>query len=300
VILLAESLARLSWSLLLPPVIQSSPPPVVASPDTPATASDKTGEYATIAGWHLFGKTDAPKPVAPPPPAKVQETKLNLRLVGVYASENTGVALAFIAEGNGPERTFRIGEVIGGSSRVDQINSDHVVLVRNGVQEILSLPKDPGKNRPAGAPPAPAAPIPPAFAPGEPSGVEEPPPVQAEPPPQENAPPDQLVDATEVAQRLRAEAVNQPDSLQKLAVASPYMEGGKFVGFRLRPGRDAQLFRKLGLAAGDVITQVNGTPLTDPSQGFQLLQGLLNAPQISVVIKRGQNELPYTFILNDD
>ncbi len=45
---------------------------------------------------------------------------------------------------------------------------------------------------------------------------------------------------------------------------------GKLRGFRAYPGRNRQIFSKLGLRAGDLVTAINGTPLDDPQRSQEV------------------------------
>ena len=58
------------------------------------------------------------------------------------------------------------------------------------------------------------------------------------------------------------------------------------MGFRVNPGRDRATFDALGLQAGDVVTDINGTVLDDPSQGLQVLQSLGESTQANVTVLR--------------
>ena len=80
--------------------------------------------------------------------------------------------------------------------------------------------------------------------------------------------------------------------LQDLALASPSGQNGRFLGFRLRPGRVRQLMKQLGLDSGDVITEVNGTRFDNPLQGLSVLQGLKDAGRIDVRVLRHGTEIP--------
>ncbi len=151
VILLAYSLARLSWSWLLPLPVPAPPLAEQTATDTPAQVTeDKKAKLATITNWHLFGKAEVakPAPVAPPKPQAAPETKLNLKLVGIFASENKNFALAIISESGGPECPVRVGEPIRDKNckplpngpRLEQIFPDKVILSRGGNLETLSLP----------------------------------------------------------------------------------------------------------------------------------------------------------------
>lgn len=108
----------------------------------------------------------------------------------------------------------------------------------------------------------------------------------------------QVIDATAVAQQLRDEAAARPQVLENIAFASPYVQNGQFIGFRLRPGRDRELMRRLNLNSGDVITEVNGTRINNPMQGFAILREVLSADRINVRVLRDGTEIPLLFSLN--
>ncbi|HWN39332.1 MAG TPA: hypothetical protein VNP02_12595, partial [Gammaproteobacteria bacterium] len=67
---------------------------------------------------------------------------------------------------------------------------------------------------------------------------------------------------------------------------APHVQEGQVVGFRVNPGRDRATFDALGLQAGDVVTDINGTLLDDPSQGLQVLQSLGESTQANVTVLR--------------
>jgi general secretion pathway protein C len=108
----------------------------------------------------------------------------------------------------------------------------------------------------------------------------------------------QVIDASTIAGRLRSEVTTRPQALEDIAFASPYVQNGQFTGFRLRPGRDRQLFGQLGLNGGDVITEINGVRLNNPAQGLTMLQELMNASRVDVRVLRNGAEIPLTFSLD--
>jgi general secretion pathway protein C len=67
---------------------------------------------------------------------------------------------------------------------------------------------------------------------------------------------------------------------------APHVQEGRVVGFRVNPGRDSATFEALGLRAGDVVTDINGTVLDDPSQGLQVFQSLGETTQANVTVLR--------------
>ena len=62
---------------------------------------------------------------------------------------------------------------------------------------------------------------------------------------------------------------------------------GEQVGYRVYPGRDRRQFAALGLQPGDIIKDIDGQSLTDPSQAMQIFQSLGTAEQVTVTIERG-------------
>ncbi|HRY14840.1 MAG: type II secretion system protein GspC [Candidatus Competibacteraceae bacterium] len=285
VIAIAHTLAGLTWSVLtgqsssLASVITS---PAMESGTSAGPAARQPADVATISAWHLFGKVEASRPVVATP-APMPVTPLNLRLVGVFFTERgQSRALALIADGNSLERGYRIGDSLPGGVRLERIERDQVVVSRNGREELIKLPKLDDPNRPVVTPEPPVLPVP----------LEE----EPDPPSTFNAP--QVIDASAIADRLRGEISGRPQALEDIAFASPYVQNGQFMGFRLRPGRDRRIFQQLGLNGGDVLTEINGTRLNSPAQGLALLQELMSASQIDVRVLRNGAEVSLTFTLD--
>ncbi|MFO1370999.1 MAG: type II secretion system protein N [Candidatus Competibacteraceae bacterium] len=144
VILLAHTLARFAWSILapgLPATLQRGGGANVRE-TTAMPASPQASEYVAITDWHLFGQADAAQAVESPAPVAGSVAPLNLRLTGIFFIEQgKSRALALIADGSGPEHGYRIGEMLPGGVRLEQIQRDHVVISHSGRQEALQLPK---------------------------------------------------------------------------------------------------------------------------------------------------------------
>lgn len=261
---LAYALAQLLFALFAPAPLDNGEK---LQPRTqPGSSSERQlWDVASISNWQLFGKLEPPHPVAAVAPT-VPTTPLSLRLVGVFAAApDSPWALALIAEGDKLERAYRIGAPLPGEARLQRIAPDHVVLLRHGREEILSLPRLNALQR---------SPLP------NPTPSTLPAPSTA---------------SSAIVERLRSELVTRPDALQDLVVAAPYAENGQFLGFRLRPGRQRETFEQLGLQGGDVLIEVNGTRLTNPAQGMELAQLLLNANPVTVRILRNGAEVTLTF-----
>ena len=67
---------------------------------------------------------------------------------------------------------------------------------------------------------------------------------------------------------------------------TPYFVNGQQQGYRVYPGRNREQFAALGLRPGDLIKDIDGQALSDPSQAMQIFQSLDSADQVSVTVER--------------
>lgn len=57
-----------------------------------------------------------------------------------------------------------------------------------------------------------------------------------------------------------------------------YLAGdGKMLGYQLYPGKDSADFHANGFLPGDIVTQVNGLPLTNKKYGIRILRNLVKS-----------------------
>lgn len=247
VVALGISLAQLTWRLVPAPALPPAPPAAVS-----AISVSAAPRLDTVAALHLFGT-----PQAAPQPAAAQinapETSLNLTLRGLFAAARKEAAFAIIAEGAGNERPHRIGSKLSGGAVVHDILPDRVVLERSGRYETLRLPKERLELSTAAAAPGSVG-LTPAM-----SG--------------------HLRD-------LREAIKNNPQELLNLAELQPVMQGGQLRGYRVRPRRHLDLFSAAGLTANDIVTAVNGIPVTDPAQFAALNAQLSSASALRLSVER--------------
>jgi general secretion pathway protein C len=64
-------------------------------------------------------------------------------------------------------------------------------------------------------------------------------------------------------------------------------------GFRVYPGANRQAFARMGLRPGDLVTAVNGTPLTDKDRASEIFNTLSSSSEARVSVTRNgrQQEL---------
>jgi general secretion pathway protein C len=77
------------------------------------------------------------------------------------------------------------------------------------------------------------------------------------------------------------------------AKASPNMVDGELKGFVMTRIRKDSIYEKAGLQNDDIVTEVNGVPLTDTAQSIRLLQSLRGESEIEIRIVRGGSPLKF-------
>ena len=76
----------------------------------------------------------------------------------------------------------------------------------------------------------------------------------------------------------------------------PYFVNGQQRGYRLYAGKDRKQFQQLGLRQGDIVTEINGTALTNPTEGARIFSELGDAQSVTVTIER--NGVPQSLTLD--
>lgn len=104
----------------------------------PAT---KTYSARHINQWHLFGQAQKQQSKTAPAPITAPETRLNLKLNGIIASDGENTAGAIIEKSVGKQEYFSIGDSISNGVTLKEVYKDRVILSRNNRLETLSLPK---------------------------------------------------------------------------------------------------------------------------------------------------------------
>jgi general secretion pathway protein C len=257
-------LVRLAWVLL------PAGDAVLDTAAVPLASGTEGSRVLSASKWHLFGSTSQPAgSVASAAPA----TTLSMILRGTVAERDPRAGIAVIADEHGVERAWRAGETLAAGVRLAEIHPDHVVLVHDGIEEVLRLPRD--QTDTAMAPARAAVPRATARGSAAPTGA------------RTYTPPEMAHGAAGDWQRTVRELRAQDASglAEKLQVL-PVFEDGKLRGVRLTAAGDASLITKLGLRPTDVVTAINGTPLDDLSRGQQVVQGLRNAASANVTVLR--------------
>jgi len=258
VMLLAYSLAQLSWRLLP----QAEQPPLLAvtalaSEMAPGRASSNS-RLQQLPGWHLFGEVT--QQLAPSRPADLPETNLKLTLRGLIASPDQHEARAIVADPSGKENFYKVGDKLPGNAELKEIHADRIVIQRGGRYETLKLPKEALDMATVTSRPV--------------SGT---------------AAQEWMTATSRQSYSLgeyRDTLLSDPQKVADLVRIQPATQKGRFVGYTLQPGRDATFLSRYGLLPGDVVTSVNGVELDSPARGFGLIKGLSSADSLDLVVDR--------------
>ena len=247
--LIAVESARIAMSLLGATPVKS-PQPVLTSTAPPVPRSRFDAQ--SVVSAHLFGV--APANSGAQDPANAPQSTANLVLAGTIATQDPKRGVAIISDG-GPSKVYSVGDAIGGAS-LHSVYLDHVILDRAGALETLLLPRllGPGMH----APPIVLRPG------GDPRTVA-------------------------AVDNIRRMVQQDPGLLDQVMRVVPSYDSaaGKLRGFRAYPGRNRQIFNKLGLRAGDLVTAINGTALDDPQHSQDVFNTIQSSDHATVTIERG-------------
>ena len=282
IIALGISLSKLMWLVLTPEKTMSTQIQQVNHINN--TIKQKANYGKLIANQHLFGqvkKVVTPAKATPKaaPVKVVKRIKLNLKLHGIVAYKSKD-GFALISSNNGRQKVYAKGDELEKGVTILEILPEKVVLNNNGKSEELLLPakKIKGKSK---------AVVKNNRSPSLNSGVGNLPPNTPSPrrnqQPSSNSPPD--------LENFRQQVMANPRRLMDIATSSPAIVDGDFIGFRIQPGRERKLFRQLGFRPNDIITEVNGIVLDDASKGAMVLGELAQATDVSVTVRRGNQEI---------
>jgi general secretion pathway protein C len=270
VCLIAFQLARLTWQVIAP---ASSPVPLRGSDSPQAKLPQPAVDIDAIVHAHLFG---APAAVATEVPREFSDapaTTLDLTLKGILFAENPADSRAIIAAAKGAHTPYGIGAALPGAAELAAMYSDRVILKRDGRFETLFLSKKPGEP----AAPADAGSEPPKYAIDQTGNAE----------------------VRRTLAKVRQAFIDRPEQAATLLRVEPARDGDRFLGFRLLSEQNAQLLTQVGLAPGDVVTQVNGVQIDNPVRGLEVLKDLSTAQDISLEVLRNNSPIALRFRVGD-
>ena len=265
VVIIGWQVGRIVWTLVPAPAAGD----LIVAPAATAASTPATGTRAdveAIVANHMFGEASAAAEVELAPVPEIDDnladTRLtNLVLKGTIASAIPEFSVAVIADGTAEQRVYAIGDSLGGGTSLHAVYADRVVLNENGALTNLRLPVE--------------------FA------AESAPAVRRNTRTTRQA----QVGTADDADSLRSVVTQNLTQLTDIIRPTPYLVDGQPAGYRVYPGRNKRQFAALGLRPGDLIKDINGQELTDPTQAMQIFETLGTTDQVTVTIERnGQDE----------
>ncbi len=223
-----------------------------------------------LSDWHnWWHRTQAPPTAARPPvipaPATVKNLRhedpkarlgtdasaskipLRLLLVRTLPGQNIHAGQALLGTDRDHPQTYLAGAILENGARLDEIYRDHVVLVKGTHHVSLYLT---------------------ATSTSESTGKADALTVVGGPTPAIESP------------HLSLEPVT--DFLRPV----PVYRNGVIAGFQVYPGSRASLFTKWGLQSGDVLTDLDGQPVSDADQLMDTLRSLLDGEALTATVQR--------------
>ncbi len=264
---IVQSVASLFWAVMPKPEVAE--PTTFAMPVKSASAASASSGSVKFESLNtlskVFGdpsKAVAKAPTATPPPSNVGEnapdTKLRLKLHGLFASSDAKMGSAIIADGS-KQVLYGVGEEIEGKRGVTlaEVHAQRVILNNKGRRESLWLfsEDDAIAAAPSRPQPSKTKPKAPPAAPGD-----------------------------SLNKKIRPDQV--PKNIGDVVRFSVHREGGQMVGYRIRPGRDRELFNQVGLKANDIVTEVNGIEVNDPKQIRSVYKSMKTATEAHLAVLR--------------
>ncbi|MBA6418991.1 type II secretion system protein GspC [Pseudomonas sp. 5Ae-yellow] len=261
-------LAHLTWMLVEPDSVLPAPAVLgyPTSSNEPGAGRPGFRELAVLSVLGRAPAADGPVVVNAP------DTKLSWTLKGVLSDPDPKRSAAILATQGQPEKLYRVGAELPGQVRLDQVLSDRVMLVRDGQLETLRLKRhDVGSSvRSAGRQ---------AALPTTNSNLT-------------------LAPDGGVARIDRSAWLNDPQRFMEVISATPVMVDGGMYGLEVSPSRNVREFEAAGLQSGDVITDVDGTPISDIEDYRDILKELSDASSVSISLERDGEPMNITITMD--
>jgi len=196
------------------------------------------------------------------------KTSLKLKLVGLMYSTDKNQARAIIENQEDGARSFATHERVADNAEIYSIEPDRVILTHAGRQEALMLNPE---QKPSGNP----------IDTGNQSLND----------------PNKNQVSTESQSESRQNSTNVPKNMDELMrdfAATPVMEKGELLGFRLKALQNPAIMNGWGIGPNDVITAVNGIPLNTPGRVMVLYDKLKKQREFEITLNNGGNSRTIT------
>lgn len=267
VLLGAWVLGHLVWAVIAPQSVL----PAASSLALAADADNNTPSYPGFRELALLsplGRADQQRLEINAP-----DTKLSWTLKGVLSDPDPARSAAILVTQGQPEKLYRVGASLPGQVRLEQVLPDRVMLMRDGQLETLRLKR----NQSAGAGRSNSSRL-------------------ANLPSTDNS--QTLAPDGGLARIDRDAWLNDPQRFMEVISANPVMVDGVMYGLEVSPSRNVREFEAAGLKGGDVITDVDGTPVSQIEDYRDILRELTDASSVTLSLERDGEPMNITITMD--
>jgi general secretion pathway protein C len=278
ILMISWRAADLTWGLIPVPDRPYHRPPTAAQQTvSSSSAAMNDTRLSNVSDLHLFGKAGAvkqPKKVD----KKAPETRLNLTLHGVFVADEPENGAAIIAKGS-TQKYHKVGTAVMSGVTLQAVFTDRVVLLRKGQSEVLRFPKIKNNSAPSkrriGKSTKRSASIKDSFGPGS-----------------------RLSGRSTNLSKYRDMLQQEPLKVFEYVRFVPVKSRDGMKGYRILPQKNRELYNQLGVRPSDLVTAVNGVPLTNDREAMKLMDQLKDATNLQVDIVRNGQSRTLSFDLN--
>ncbi len=262
-------------------------PAAVAAAPRLATGLRPRAYYDSIVKRDVFNLV--PQEAAAPPPVVVED--LHLKLLGTSVLSKSK-PYAVIEDQNGEQSLYQVGDDIPDAGTLVSVERTRAIIDHDGRRVALEMPTT---EMPMGEPSqlgVPKMPNPRVRHHG---------PHLAPPNPDEDDTDDNTNDNDSSQLKLKklgpnkfeasraevAKTMQNPATLFTQMRALPHVQNGKTDGFSISEVVPGSVFEQIGMRNGDLVTSIDGQPVTNPMQAMTLMAALQTRQSIDLTVSRG-------------
>ncbi len=249
---------RLAGGIRVAPV----PAPVALAPDRTYSRD----HYNEIMTRNIFTLPQVEQAPAPPPPID-----LHLRLLGTSLQTHDKPWAIFLDERTNQQDLYRLDDDIPDAGKLAVVEASRVFIDVQGKRVELDIPANPTPD--SGG-----------------SGI------------MTQTPRGPMPFSRSLHRRRanhfvmpRAEVESSLSNMVPLLTQMRALPDPQDKGFKLSEIQPDSLFQRMGLKDGDVVSAINGQPLTDPGQALRLLNSLRDQNSVGISVLRGGTQQQFTY-----
>jgi type II secretion system protein C len=222
---------------------------------------------------------------------------LHLKLLGTSLLSKSK-PYAIIEDQSGNQSLYQVGEDIPDAGRLVSVERTRAIIDRGGQRVAIDIPTSnisevaPSRLGGAASPIRPIGPI--TFPRGIPAFMNRHSGRPAHPAPANDDDDESKIQLKklgpgkfEASRSQVASTMQNPAQLFSQMRALPHFVNGKTDGFSISNVAPGSVFEQLGLQEGDMLTEIDGQPVTNPMQAMGLMQAVQTASSIDLTIQRG-------------